>query len=65
MIASLPPDVPLPIPQNVREVATLQIAEVDMLDVKKTEDLPTATPEEGKRRYGGRRGASSRNKSCI
>jgi hypothetical protein len=46
MVASLPPDVLLPIPQNVREVTNLENAEADLLDVEESEDLPTATPEE-------------------
>jgi hypothetical protein len=41
MVATLPPDVLLPIPQNVRELTNLENAEADLLDVEESEDLPT------------------------
>ncbi len=47
MAASLPPDVPLPVPQNVREEAMLDavIGEVEQ-DADEGEDLPATRPEE-------------------
>jgi hypothetical protein len=45
--ASIPPDVPLPAAQNVREEAILEnaIAEIQQ-DAAKVEDMPDRTPEE-------------------
>ena len=45
--ASLPPDIPIPVPENVREEAILNAAIGEMeQDVEKTEDLPARRPEE-------------------
>jgi hypothetical protein len=44
--ASLPPDTPLPIPENVSEEAILNATIGDMeQDVEETEDLPSGKPE--------------------
>jgi hypothetical protein len=45
--ASLPPDIPILVPENIREAAMLEdvAAEVEQ-DTEEAEDLPEARPEE-------------------
>ena len=45
MIASLPPDVPLPHPVNAQEEAILENAVDEVADTEETEDMPVDTPE--------------------
>jgi hypothetical protein len=45
MIASLPPDVPLPNPVNAQEEAILENAVEEVADTEETEDMPVDTPE--------------------
>lgn len=45
MIASLPPDVPLPHPVNAQEEAILENAVDEVADTIETEDMPVDTPE--------------------
>ena len=47
MVASLPPDIPIPTPQNVREETLMEtsIEEVEA-DAAEVEDLPPTSPEE-------------------
>jgi hypothetical protein len=45
MIASLPPDVPLPNPVNAQEEAILENAVEEVADTEEAEDMPVVTPE--------------------
>ncbi len=47
LTASIPPDIPLPVAQNIREEALLESAVADAeQDVVDTEHMPDARPEE-------------------
>ncbi len=45
MVASLPPDLPIPTPQNVQEEAMLENAADELIDSKETEDMPVDSPD--------------------